>query len=726
MYNYEISLHQEGIINPKKIGFGALCFILEGDVELTLNHVKQTFSVGDLFYLQDSDNYLPLINNGMVAILHISYSMMESMSNEEAFLFRIPSTSKSNHLDRYKHQIKDLFIKAILADLTKVKIRSSLYVMEIFKVLYERFKVDVKHYGQMELDLSSLIYKVKQYIDQNFHDTLSLNIVASHFYVSPEHLSREFSKQMAKTFIQYLKETRLYQATYALLFSQFTVEQIANSHGFSSYHNFNRQFKAQFNVTPKQYRLQYKQNKVNKHDISLSTEEKSSLISKLQKMMHNKSLVHEYKYMSFTDKPLRTINADHKTYLHIGGVHDFHTPFLGEIINNLEKIPTKPVIVIHCSMKSFYDKEHGTQYKHDLAYCLSIFTNTKIKPALKIHDIEPTDNIYNQRWYELIDVIHNYFYNKSGEIFFDINFKELIHLNSQIKATKERLPDVKIMINAPDPFEYNYEDLNINLSELHDIDGFALSYNFNDLYQLEKMNNYDITRVTNAYTKKLIKNMKYLNLHNKDVIPIEWNVINGNSITTSDYYFNASIMLNHLLDISSYITGTGYWLMEEAATSYSTISRPLSLYLKYHCKSPTNYLLTLLTDFNGQTFYAGPNYVKFEIHNKIYYLLFNYELYHPHDINYQNNIGIILSFRDIPFEQFRVTKITFDQDNGNIFKAIRKLDDNQSNLDYLNTVLLDRYCSPDIEMADFNTRQIEETYYLKTNGIKLLIVQNLK
>ncbi|RIN19241.1 AraC family transcriptional regulator, partial [Mammaliicoccus vitulinus] len=88
------------------------------------------------------------------------------------------------------------------------------------------------------------------------------------------------------------------------------------------------------------------------------------------------------------------------------------------------------------------------------------------------------------------------------------------------------------------------------------------------------------------------------------------------------------------------------------------------------------------------------------------------------------NIGIILSFRDIPFDKFRITKITFDQDNGNIFKAIRKLDHNDGNLDYLNTVLLDRYCSPDIQMADYNSNNIEETYYVKTNGVKLLIVQN--
>ncbi len=724
LYNYKISLHKESIINPKLLGYGALCFVLEGHTEVTLNHTTYEFNVGDLFYLQDNDNYLPIINNGLVAILHISYAMMENLSGEEAFVFRIPRTTKTNELDRYKHEIKDLFIRAILANLTNVKIRCSNYVVEIYKIMFERFQVDTKNYGHIEIELSSLIYKVKQYIDQNYHERLSLNSVASHFYISPEHLSREFSKQMGTTFIQYLKETRLFQATYALLFTQFKTEQIANSHGFSSYHNFNRQFKEQFHVTPNQYRLQYRRHKKDKENEVISKEEKASLISKLQKLMHNKSFVHEYKRMAFSDVPFKTLSANHKTYLHVGGVYDFYTPFLGEILENVEKMTDTPIIVIHCSMKTFFSEEHQNHYKQYLAFCLSMFSDTRIIPAIKIYDIDYDDDNFKNNWHELIDAIYNYFYNKNGEIYFDVDYSDIYHVKKQIRETKMKLPDIHIGINAPNPFIHLYEELEIDFSQYEDIDAFALSYNFNDLYNLDEINNYDIADITKQHTKQLIQNMAYLKSKNKHVIPMEWNILNGDTYTSKSFYFNASIMLKHLMSITNYISGIGFWLMEESSAKYSSIEQPLSLYLKYHCKSPTNYLLSILSHFNGHEFYEGPNYIKFEIHNKIFYLLFNYELYHPHDINYQNNIGIILSYRDIPFDKFRVTKITFDQDNGNIFKAIRKLDHTHGNLDFLNTVLLDRYCSPDIEMADYNTNKIDETYFLKTNAVQLLIVQN--
>lgn len=725
MYNYEITLHNERIVNPKKLGHGSLCFVFEGSAILTLNQMTHAFSVGDLFYLQDNDNYLPIINEGLIAILHMSYSMMESLSGEKSFRYWIPETSKMDQLDKYKHQIKDLFIKAILADLTDVKIRRSQYIVDIYRIMYERFKKEANYNGQSEMALTGLIHKVKQYIEEHYQEKISLNLLADHFYISPEHLSREFSRQMGLTFTQYLKETRLFKATYALLFTQFKVEQIAYNHGFSSYHNFNRQFKEQFHLTPKQYRLKYQQNKVVKKQDVLTDDNKLLLISKLQKMMFNRSLVHEYKQLSFNDVPIRKLSADHKTYLHIGDVTNFYTPFLNTILETIEKIPKLPIFVIHCSLRSFFNDEQKTLYKQNLAFCLSMFSDTRIVPCIKLYDFDVHDKNLKNNWQEFIDVIYNYFDNKHGEIYFDIGHEDIVHLQTQIKALRDRISDIQIMINAPNPFEYDYKELNIDMQLCSEVDSFAVIYNFNDLYNMSEMNNSDLVNITNRYSKKLVNNLKYLKNQGKNVVPMEWNIINGDSKTTSDFYFNASIILHHLLDITEHVSGLGFWLMEESSKKYASIKQPLSLYLKHHCKSPMNYLLFILTYFNDTEFVEGTNYIKLEMQNKIFFLMFNYELYHPNDINYQNNIGLILSYHDIPFDTFRVTNITFDQDNGNIFKAIRNLDSNHDNLDYLNTALLERYCSPDIEMADFNSKNVNETYYIKTNGIKLLIIQKL-
>ena len=73
-----------------------------------------------------------------------------------------------------------------------------------------------------------------------------------------------------------------------------------------------------------------------------------------------------------------------------------------------------------------------------------------------------------------------------------------------------KLPDIHIGLNAPNPFMHIYEELEIDFSQYEDIDAFALSYNFNDLYNLDEINNYDIADITKQHTKQLIQNMAYL------------------------------------------------------------------------------------------------------------------------------------------------------------------------------------------------------------------------
>ncbi|WP_228099338.1 hypothetical protein, partial [Bacteroides acidifaciens] len=72
------------------------------------------------------------------------------------------------------------------------------------------------------------------------------------------------------------------------------------------------------------------------------------------------------------------------------------------------------------------------------------------------------------------------------------------------------------------------------------------------------MNNHDIAKIKSDYTEKLIHNLKFMKNNNKNVVPIEWNVIHGDSRTTSDFYFNAAIIVDHLLSITTYVSGLGF------------------------------------------------------------------------------------------------------------------------------------------------------------------------
>lgn len=87
---------------------------------------------------------------------------------------------------------------------------------------------------------------------------LTLFAVANTLHISKSYLSRLFQKVTGEHFSDYLKSVRLKKACQLLAETQLTNEQIIDSCGFHDIPTFYKLFKAQFSITPYQYRLENK------------------------------------------------------------------------------------------------------------------------------------------------------------------------------------------------------------------------------------------------------------------------------------------------------------------------------------------------------------------------------------------------------------------------------------------------------------------------------------
>ncbi len=100
----------------------------------------------------------------------------------------------------------------------------------------------------------SLTAAVK-YIDENFSDEdISLNKVAEHVGVSPNHLSSTFSKEIGTTFIEYLTRCRIDRAKELLGTTDLRSSEVAYEVGYRDPHYFSAAFKKACGMTPKEYR----------------------------------------------------------------------------------------------------------------------------------------------------------------------------------------------------------------------------------------------------------------------------------------------------------------------------------------------------------------------------------------------------------------------------------------------------------------------------------------
>ncbi|MHB8918158.1 MAG: helix-turn-helix domain-containing protein [Desulfocucumaceae bacterium] len=93
-----------------------------------------------------------------------------------------------------------------------------------------------------------------QYIESNLHRKLSLEELASRYYISPTYFYRIFRAVTNQSFKSYILGRKLSAAAIALRKTDRNVADIAFQHGFNSHEQFTRDFIKMFQVTPSRYR----------------------------------------------------------------------------------------------------------------------------------------------------------------------------------------------------------------------------------------------------------------------------------------------------------------------------------------------------------------------------------------------------------------------------------------------------------------------------------------
>lgn len=138
-----------------------------------------------------------------------------------------------------------------------VKLTSLSY--ELLYILLKYFQVSKEKSVGIEtkkhLDRLSQIFTI---IKENYNRKLSISMIAAECGLTPEYLSRFFTKYIGVTLLNYINAVRLENAHRDLVNTDLSILEIALKNGFPNEKSFSRVFKSVYRISPSQYRRETK------------------------------------------------------------------------------------------------------------------------------------------------------------------------------------------------------------------------------------------------------------------------------------------------------------------------------------------------------------------------------------------------------------------------------------------------------------------------------------
>ena len=126
------------------------------------------------------------------------------------------------------------------------------YIIELLIYLNRTYQLPSREENMSGVTYNDKITKIIHYINENLNGDVSLQTLASIFYLSKYHLLREFKKNTGYTIHRYIQQKRLIMAR-ELLRDNKQVTEVCSQCGFGDYSNFIRSFKKEFGISPKKY-----------------------------------------------------------------------------------------------------------------------------------------------------------------------------------------------------------------------------------------------------------------------------------------------------------------------------------------------------------------------------------------------------------------------------------------------------------------------------------------
>lgn len=118
------------------------------------------------------------------------------------------------------------------------------YVEELYAAAFSNLQKLVRAQGRID------VQKIRQYVDINYLEGITLESTAARFYISKEYLSKVFKQEHGQSFSDYVTELKMNKAKELLISNQVPIKEITQLTGYSDQAHFYKAFKRYHRMTP--------------------------------------------------------------------------------------------------------------------------------------------------------------------------------------------------------------------------------------------------------------------------------------------------------------------------------------------------------------------------------------------------------------------------------------------------------------------------------------------
>lgn len=131
-------------------------------------------------------------------------------------------------------------------------------IRKLLAALIKHYKATYSEYYSINAHSHAKMQEALNYINQNFHDNITLEVMAEQFHISESRFRHLFKETVRMGFKEYITYLRLTESRKLLLTTDMNICDIASHSGYTNLHQFYKVFYKYVLMSPAEYRNLYR------------------------------------------------------------------------------------------------------------------------------------------------------------------------------------------------------------------------------------------------------------------------------------------------------------------------------------------------------------------------------------------------------------------------------------------------------------------------------------